>query len=341
MTFAESIVNEIMKRRHNVPAEPYVDAWRFPGGDPYQAMNSEHIIETVEGVIALADGFNRLGERLADDGSRALVRSLLAFHALGSKRVTVYDPLRYAKAYQAAQERFVGRAAHAMPPFQPGRYNIDFAGENLTIEAWEGNIASTFFLKQYHFERGRVRIRPEVGDVIVDGGACFGDTALAFAACAGPEGHVYSFDPIPRHQEIIAANLAANPTVAPRITVVPHALWDVSDQELNFGDAGAASRPGEGLRVTTKTIDTLSQEHNLSRLDFIKMDIEGSEIPALKGATEAIKRFKPKLAISAYHKFDDLITISDLISDIDPSYAFFVDHYSNHIEETLIYAIPS
>ena len=46
------------------------------------------------------------------------------------------------------------------------------------------------------------------------------------------------------------------------------------------------------------------------------MDIEGAEIPALIGASDSIAKFKPKLAISVYHKWDDLKEIPKLINSI-------------------------
>ena len=55
------------------------------------------------------------------------------------------------------------------------------------------------------------------------------------------------------------------------------------------------------------------------------MDIEGSEINALKGGKITINKYKPKLAISAYHKWDDLLKIPLLIHSIRPDYKFYLD----------------
>ena len=69
------------------------------------------------------------------------------------------------------------------------------------------------------------------------------------------------------------------------------------------------------------------------------MDIEGSELEALKGAAETIKKWRPKLAISIYHKYEDIIEIPEYILSIVPDYSFYIRHYSSDIWETVLYAI--
>ena len=55
----------------------------------------------------------------------------------------------------------------------------------------------------------------------------------------------------------------------------------------------------DGIRL-----DSLVKELKISRLDFIKMDIEGMEIEALKGADDTIMKFAPRFAIASYHMRD-------------------------------------
>jgi FkbM family methyltransferase len=64
--------------------------------------------------------------------------------------------------------------------------------------------------------------------VIVDAGACFGDTALAFATLVGNSGEVHSFEPIPHQASLFEHNRLMNPTVANRIRLHPFALSDVA-----------------------------------------------------------------------------------------------------------------
>lgn len=58
------------------------------------------------------------------------------------------------------------------------------------------------------------------------------------------------------------------------------------------------------------------------------MDIEGSELKALEGAKNTIQRNNPKLAISIYHKYEDIIELPLKILELEPEYKFYLRHYS-------------
>jgi hypothetical protein len=73
----------------------------------------------------------------------------------------------------------------------------------------------------------------------------------------------------------------------------------------------------------------------MDKVDLIKMDIEGSEFPALKGAINTLKRFRPKLAISIYHSMEDYAYIVPWIRGLGIEYKFFVRHFTIHAEETI------
>ncbi|MCL1983378.1 MAG: FkbM family methyltransferase, partial [Clostridiales bacterium] len=72
---------------------------------------------------------------------------------------------------------------------------------------------------------------------------------------------------------------------------------------------------------------------------YIKMDIEGAELMALKGAENIIRSHKPKLAISAYHKPEDVYTLPMLIRSYRNDYKFYLRHYTNSLNETVLYAV--
>jgi FkbM family methyltransferase len=174
---------------------------------------------------------------------------------------------------------------------------------------------------------------------VIDGGGCLGDTALAFAADVGSKGRVYTFDPMLRHCEIMREAFQMNSNLASHID-----LFDVglSDSERPRDAAhSAATSVNYGARLEdglpTRTIDGLANSNQIERIDFIKLDVEGSELGALRGGEQALRRWRPKLAISLYHKPEDFFTIPLWLDSLGSGYRFFLDHYSIHNEETVLY----
>lgn len=96
----------------------------------------------------------------------------------------------------------------------------------------------------------------------------------------------------------------------------------------------------EKLNVPITTIDKYCKENNI-KYDFLKMDIEGAELSALKGGIETIKKYRPQLAISIYHSTNDFIDIPQYLNNILENYTFRLGHYSYGISETVLYAIPN
>lgn len=92
--------------------------------------------------------------------------------------------------------------------------------------------------------------------------------------------------------------------------------------------------------VNITTIDKYCFEYDI-KPDFIKMDIEGAELSALKGGIETIKKHRPQLAISIYHSDEDFINIPLYLSKNLQNYSFALGHYTPRITETVLYAIPA
>ncbi len=87
-----------------------------------------------------------------------------------------------------------------------------------------------------------------------------------------------------------------------------------------------------------KTIRLSNVLHN-EKITYIKMDIEGSEVQALSGAEEIIKKQKPKLAICVYHKPEHLWKIPLYLKKIVPEYKIYIRHHSPLEYETVCYAV--
>ena len=85
------------------------------------------------------------------------------------------------------------------------------------------------------------------------------------------------------------------------------------------------------------TIYSIDSFLNGSPITFLKSDTEGEELNILKGAENTIKKYKPKMAISVYHKPDDLLTIPKFIKELVPEYNLVLRHHSKSFSETVLY----
>ena len=165
------------------------------------------------------------------------------------------------------------------------------------------------------------------GDIVLDVGANIGmftRTALARGASL-----VVAIEPAPQTLDALRRNLAKEIGEG-RVVVYPKGAWDHDgEMELSVNEVNQAndtlvllresSRPT--VRVTLTTIDKIVAELKLPRVDFIKMDIEGAEKPAIKGAENTIKRFRPRMSLSTEHLADDSAAIPALVHSIEPGYA--------------------
>ena len=77
---------------------------------------------------------------------------------------------------------------------------------------------------------------------------------------------------------------------------------------------------------------------------FIKMDIEGSEIEAMKGAQRHIREDKPKLAVCSYHNNHHIYEIPKLMKEYNPQYKLYMRYNGpkDHVltSEFVTFAIP-
>lgn len=92
----------------------------------------------------------------------------------------------------------------------------------------------------------------------------------------------------------------------------------------------------QNYKVNVIKIDDIMKDN---KVDIIKMDIEGSELKALKGCEKTIRKWKPQLAISVYHRREDLLNIPLMIKSIVPEYKLYLRHYSKSMLDTVLYAV--
>ena len=195
--------------------------------------------------------------------------------------------------------------------------------------------------KLYRYQSDKVFIGVSGGDVVIDAGVGWGDTTIYLAALANEKagGHVYAFDILEEGMNALSEQIKENPGIE-NITPILRGLSDTDGDQVSISSPGPDARITEektGRTVETITIDTFSEQKGLDKVDLIKMDIEGAEVPALAGAANTIKQHKPKLAISVYHKWDDLLVIPQLIHTIRDDYSYYLDCTTGFGGETILY----
>jgi FkbM family methyltransferase len=161
------------------------------------------------------------------------------------------------------------------------------------------------------------------GDIVIDCGAHVG--FFVRAALKAGAGLVVAIEIAPDNLTCLKRNLAAEISSG-KVIIYEKGVWDRDDHlDLNINDdnSGADSIVAKGdrsIKIALTTLDKIVKELRLQRVDFVKMDIEGSEQNALKGSAKTLKEFKPKLSVAVYHKKDDFDIIPAIIRQIRPDY---------------------
>jgi len=170
---------------------------------------------------------------------------------------------------------------------------------------------------------GKDHVKP--GDIVLDCGAhvgVFTDMALRRGA-----GRVVAIEPDPTNLECLRRNFPSE-IASGRVIIVPKGVWNQEQIiTLYIGAANSGSNSmlldqNKGkVEVPVTTVDHLVEELHLPRVDFIKMDIEGAEREALRGATRTLSSFLPGLMLDSYHRLDDMQVLPAIIRQANPRYS--------------------
>jgi FkbM family methyltransferase len=169
--------------------------------------------------------------------------------------------------------------------------------------------------EQQIYGRGERAVRK--GDIVLDCGADVGTftrSALNYGAAT-----VVAIEPDPVKAPCLRRNFDRE-IAEGRVILVHKGVWNQDGSIMLYGDTMVQNHDGKGVEVPLTTIDKLVAELGLARVDYIKMDIEGAEKPALAGAAATIRKFHPRLSIATEHLPDDAVAIPRAVRAIVANY---------------------
>ncbi|WP_172296610.1 FkbM family methyltransferase [Pseudoruegeria sp. HB172150] len=276
------------------------------------------------------NSIDEMEARFTDDLSRSLFRWYMAVRLASEmneankfKRLRVFRGIHTEKRWQDYRER-----AETLMNTKDGTVS-----EN-TDEVIETNILDGYIIKG--------EVEPREGEVVLDIGSFNGNNAIQFSNYVGATGRVYTFEPNPDLFPDVVKNCKPNPNITP-----VNVGFAEAEKEVEFALEGPRTRPvvGNVKKKKTRTLklrrlDDFVESEKLERVDFLKFDIEGSEVPALTGAARTIRNFRPTCMVAIYHKPTDLYRIPKLIDPYGLWYDFKLRHYHWLPREMVLFAIP-
>jgi FkbM family methyltransferase len=161
-------------------------------------------------------------------------------------------------------------------------------------------------------------------DTCFDGGAYKGDTLRVMSEAFPELKEVFCVEPDPvsfRKLKEFSDNFK-------NLNIILHnvVLSDKKGSSVFFSSSGRGagingmSRRASSVTIERNTVDAILDGKSV---DYIKLDVEGEEYNALRGAEKTIRIFKPFLSVSVYHRTDDFLLIPDLIRSFNPCYRLF------------------
>lgn len=172
-------------------------------------------------------------------------------------------------------------------------------------------------------------------EIFVDCGGFIGDTTQNFILRHPDFQQIFLYEPIPKHFCVCTKFLSKYTKVTLKNSGVGN-----SNENITLFEDGVGSKISEKGTCSGKIVkldDDLQNVHPT----FVKMDVEGFELEALKGMTRILKEDKPKLAICVYHKPLDILEIPEFIKSINPQYKFRLRQYMYDLKtdfELVLYA---
>jgi len=323
-------LNKIFKRMgFHIMRNMYYNQWIKFNADPHGKLIC---LATITSILSHFEEWDRAFDFLNDDKSKRLydwfIKFRFAYAFIGEAASEIFEPPISLKEYNGKLEQMKKRKGNNL-------YIVD----NFQIDSDINILVDVFVFEEYRYGNS---ISPQANNIVLDIGAYKGETAIWFSKYIGAKGEVYAFEPSNKSYDCLLKNINRNKL---ENIIIPQkiAIYKNSGNMGFFDNGEAGDSLGEDSKnfIPTISIDDFMNKNSLGRVDFIKMDIEGSELEALQGGINTIKKYKPTLAIAVYHKPDDLIKILEFLHFSVPEYKFYLSHKSPFWTDTVLFATPA
>ena len=218
-------------------------------------------------------------------------------------------------------------------------YDLSKLGYDIKVYGARALLDKLIIHNQYSYKDCKIK----KDDFVIDAGGCWGDTSLIFSSQAGIKGKVFTFEFFEDNLSVLKENFSNNKELAENIFLTEQPLYNKSNEKLYLKHACAdittlTETKNNLQQYNTISIDVFVKNNKIEKIDFIKMDIQGCELKALQGAVNTLKKYKPKLAIASYHKYDDYYEIPKFLNELNIGYKFYFANYTLGFTDTIIYA---
>lgn len=169
-------------------------------------------------------------------------------------------------------------------------------------------------------------------ETYVDLGAYNGDTVEEFLKLTNKQfQRIYALEPdrrnfskLRRRHYALSADLFKTYNAAAWSEDTTLTFYNKSGRNSSLTDNISEQTKGRGREIEARSVDSILSGKPAT---IIKYDVEGSEKEALEGSTETIKKYKPRLIVSLYHRTEDLIELPLLIKELNPEYKLYLRHH--------------
>jgi FkbM family methyltransferase len=179
--------------------------------------------------------------------------------------------------------------------FIRNKYGLFFCGKNFSSVVGASSICEPEVRKEFNVKEG---------DIVIDAGANCGMFTVQLAKIVGNKGRVISIEPEKNNIRLLKKNIELNRLK--NVDVIEKGCYS-KNGEMTFyiadlGTGGHSLLEGNVKRkeiIPVETIDSIIARLKISNVRLIKIDVEGVELEAFKGAVKILKKFHPKIIFEA------------------------------------------